>query len=161
MERPSRLYGSTRTGAGARRGARAAARAHQLPLADCYGALAKRRTQRDHHALLIFATARGRKSFQIQGFETGRGGLRSRLREPFRRAPRPMPGCEADASPLEPWREPMSRKFIVAIAAVAAIGMSTLASTDAFARGGGHGGGGGGGRGGHVSMSHGGGFHRS
>ena len=48
----------------------------------------------------------------------------------------------------------MSRKFIVAIAAVAAIGMS-IVSTDAFARGGGHGGGGGG-RGGHVSMSHGG-----
>jgi hypothetical protein len=56
----------------------------------------------------------------------------------------------------------MSRKLIVAIAAVAALGLSTLASTDAFARGGGHGGGGGGGRGGHVSMSHGGGgFNRS
>src|SRR5690348_1224119 len=71
-----------------------------------------------------------------------------------------MPGCEADASPLEPWREPMSRKLIVAIAAVAALGMSTLISTDAFARGGGHGGGGGG-RGGHVSMSHGGGMSRA
>jgi hypothetical protein len=47
----------------------------------------------------------------------------------------------------------MSRKLIVAIAAVAALGMSTLVSTDAFARGGGgHGGGGGG----HVSGGHGG-----
>jgi hypothetical protein len=53
----------------------------------------------------------------------------------------------------------MSRKFIVAIAAVAALGMSTLIATDAFARGGGGGGHGGGGHfsgGGHV-----GGFNRS
>jgi hypothetical protein len=52
----------------------------------------------------------------------------------------------------------MSRKLIVAIAAVAALGMSTLISTDAFARGGGgHFGGGG-----HVSGGHGGGgFNRA
>jgi hypothetical protein len=50
----------------------------------------------------------------------------------------------------------MSRKLIVAIAAVAALGMSTLISTDAFARGGGHGGGGG-----HFSGGHSGGFSRS
>jgi hypothetical protein len=52
----------------------------------------------------------------------------------------------------------MSRKFIVAIAAVAALGMSTLLATDAFARGGGGGGHGGGGHGGGF---HGGGFSRS
>jgi hypothetical protein len=63
-----------------------------------------------------------------------------------------LPGCEADASPLEPLEKPMSRKLIVAIAAVAALGMSTLVSTDAFARGGGHFGG----SGGHVSGGHGG-----
>jgi hypothetical protein len=50
----------------------------------------------------------------------------------------------------------MSRKFIVAIAAVAALGLSTLVSTDAFARGGGHGGGGRG----HISSHGGGGFSR-
>jgi hypothetical protein len=47
----------------------------------------------------------------------------------------------------------MSGKFIVAIAAVAALGMSTLIASDAFARGGGHGGGGHGG-------GHGGGYQR-
>ena len=49
----------------------------------------------------------------------------------------------------------MSRKIILAIAAVAALGMSSLVSTDAFARGGGGGGGHGGG--GHFG---GGGFSR-
>jgi hypothetical protein len=54
----------------------------------------------------------------------------------------------------------MSRKLIVAIAAVAALGLSTLASTGAFARGGGgHGGGGHGG--GHFSSGHGGGMSRA
>ena len=54
----------------------------------------------------------------------------------------------------------MSRKFIVAIAAVAALGMSTLLASDAFARGGGFGGGGHGGGGGHFSSGHAGGFSR-
>jgi hypothetical protein len=45
----------------------------------------------------------------------------------------------------------MSRKFILAIAAVAALGMSTLAATDASARFGGGGGGHFGGGGGHVT----------
>ena len=53
----------------------------------------------------------------------------------------------------------MSRKLIVAIAAVAALGMSTLVSTDAFARGGGGHGGGGGGS--HFSSGHGGGMSRA
>jgi hypothetical protein len=49
----------------------------------------------------------------------------------------------------------MSRKFIVAIAAVAALGMSALLATDALARGGGGHGGGGHGGGGHGGFGRG------
>jgi hypothetical protein len=56
----------------------------------------------------------------------------------------------------------MSRKFIVAIAAIAALGMSTLLATDASARfGGGGGGGGGGGHFGGASHFSGGGASRT
>src|SRR5712691_11916257 len=66
--------------------------------------------------------------------------------EPFGPAARPIAGCEVNLR--ETRREPMSRKVILAIAAVAALGMSTLVATDASARFGGGGGGGHGG--GHV-----------
>src|SRR5690349_7886782 len=125
-----------------------------MSLADRCRVFAERRgTQRDHHALLILRRRRARaNTHRIQRLKPDAASHGSRVREPFRPGARPMPGCEADASPLEPWRDPMSRKLIVAIAAVAALGMSTLISTDAFARGGGgHGGGGG-----HVSGGHGG-----
>src|SRR5262249_51029675 len=60
-----------------------------------------------------------------------------------------MPGCEADASQKSnPERKPMSRKFIVAVTAVAALG--TLIATDASAR---FGGGGSHMSGGHASFS--------
>src|SRR5262249_10585815 len=75
------------------------------------------------------------------GHRPGNGRPARRFRhEPFRRAGRPMPGCEADASLNRTRRgNPMSRKFIVALAAVAALG--TLIATDASARFGGGGGG--------------------
>jgi hypothetical protein len=84
--------------------------------------------------------------------------------------PRAHAGVNLSAAPRDQWPDAkskasrnrnkeraMSRKSILAIAAVAALALSTLAATDAFARGGGggggHMGGGGHGGGGHANFS--------